>query len=71
MEANNLTQATTKQRHWKDSWKRTRESRLILSVTPAEAKTIKTLAQGKGKTMQDYLMSLVLEDVAAAKNGGA
>jgi hypothetical protein len=66
-----MAQTTTHRKESEATWKRTRESRLILSVTPAEATAIKALAQAQGKTMQAYLMSLVLEDVAAAKNGGA
>ena len=66
-----MAQTTTHRKESEATWKRTRESRLILSLTPAEATAIKALAQAQGKTMQAYLMSLVLEDVAAAKNGGA
>ena len=66
-----MAQTTTHRKESEATWKRTRESRLILSVTPAEATAIKALAQAQGKTMQDYLMGLVLEaNVMAAKEGG-
>jgi len=51
-------------RHWKTSWNRHRTERLVLSCTSEEATLVRGLAGDREKTVQAYLMSLVLRDAA-------